>query len=251
MSAYEEIQEDIETIVFDKKNPYSVINVVNDTLLKAIKNVPHEVILLDEVDLRKRVSPETVDYVLRISFWREYTRIITEARKTGTLKKMTCANVYTGLTSDAYFYKRIMKYPTRMGYMITPMPKYINRMEALIMRFVERLDEIVEIPFYDKKPGGSKKPNQANIRIFMDAFKYLDERIKGGTVKRIESKNMNVNLSTTQLPETATPKMIDKMSDEIKKLEAELHVATNGGGDGNSDNKDLSNEENKDNGRDQ
>src|SRR4051812_4816371 len=86
--------------LWDPENTRSVINIVPATLGSAMLMASRdhgELFVLDERDLKRKVSPTPTDNRLRLAFWMEYDR----AQAQGGKMEMT--RIYTGICTRAYF----------------------------------------------------------------------------------------------------------------------------------------------------
>ena len=181
------------TVLFDESNEFSVINCITGSLKTSIERVDKHYFEMNERELRQHINPTPVDQALRISFWREYTRYVNNDKRVKSQRKVNGPDIFVGICSDIYFYQTVLRSDRRMAWIITPMPRFMARGEALLVQFWERLDEILEIPFQHEGKNGRQIIDNKNIKTFMETLKYVEDRLHGSAVK----KSINVNYESS------------------------------------------------------
>lgn len=188
---------------------FSLLNFVGDRLREAIAAIPEHILDIEEKQLKDAVKPTQVDHSLRVSFWREYEKVVW----TGA-GKITSISVFAGICSNSYWYNKFLKNPRKVAWLVRPLQAYTREMESILHRGTERLWELMEIPI--KVQG---KFSARNAEILLKTIKQVEDRVKGMAVQRKESKTLRVNLSAKS-PQAVEGN--DAMEARIRQLEAEL-----------------------------
>ncbi len=200
---------------------------LNDALRRAVVSVPTHLIFLSERELFRKINPTPLDYALRVSFWREYERIMLN----GGSELMTAASVCNGICTPNQFYN-LLKKPERVAWMIKPKQSYQKEMEAILSRGTERLWELMELPIYSQ----DGKPSADIARIVLQAIKQVEDRVKGMAVQR--SMTVTANVQSSQAMRSI--ESMEEINARIKQLEGVINASEQpGGSGGNADDKAL------------
>lgn len=198
--------------VRDEEDHFSLIHFLSDKLKAIVMDLPEELLVMTEAELKHEASPTTTDYALRVSFWREFERVMWKGSG-----KIVSAQIYTGVCTDVYFYKKFLHKPAKFAWMIRPMQSYQKAMEAILHRCTEQLWELANIPLKDSK--GRWIPKHG--ALFLQAHARIENRIHGMAIQRTEARNMNVNV-VTRGKATHGIESMGSIDDRIKQLEAEV-----------------------------
>lgn len=204
-------------VMFDEQNPRALVNIVPGEIKKSMNRVAMsrpELLEMDEVSLKKLLSPNATDSRIRISFWNEYQR----AQDQGVLMKMP--NVYAGLCSDQYFYGVYVKSVEKFGWILCPPASYAVSMTEALHFGVERLREILELPLLNDKG----QTNKTNVEMIIKAVAMLDMRVKGAVVQKIESKTMNVHVSDRKKTYLEQKRSVEEIRLSIRDIEKKLET---------------------------
>lgn len=201
----------------DVHNPAHFINLVTPKLRELIFSIPNSFFELSENKLIREVypenSPDETDVLLRMGFWEEYQRCFLG------MKKMQVEKICDGVMSAPNLYHYLSPRPGALAYIITEPQKVQNRLKYAFHLSVQNMIELI------------KKAEQINVKtglpdaklmsLKVDLFKYLDQRLHGSIIQKIEQKNLNVNVETTpgQLANMAVP---DDIDEKLRTIEAEL-----------------------------
>lgn len=206
--------------VKDRTNPYSVWSVSPAKLRDAIDLTSEDFYLLDEQVLAKMVGPDARIRLLRISFQREYERVISYYQRTGMLGLMKMSLIYGGICTQVAFDKLIAR-PLVMTYLTVPLADYFDSLGALQMQMLQRYQEILNAPILDKN--GDLHVGRA--RLVLEAIRGIEDRVLGKAVQRISSENKSVQVVVPHTDRTmlqTTDMMLD-MERRIKELTSELY----------------------------
>lgn len=196
----------------DESDSFSLINFLSEKLKRCVMDLPEEYLLLSEGELREKCDPTSTDYALRVSFWREFEKMMWRGNG-----KIVCASVFGGICSEVYFYKKFMVNEAKLAWMIRPMQTYQKEMEAILYRGTERLWELVEINIKNKKGQVDAKLAE----VLLKAVKQVEDRVKGMAVQRSEQRSLSVNV-TTRSKATQSIDTMDQLDARIKQLEEEV-----------------------------
>lgn len=213
--------------LWDRMNDNSIINKVPPALqnhfLEASKKRP-DLFGMDERDLFKKLraeelTPSPTDNRLRIQFWLEYDRSMT------TMKRMEIMNVTAGVCSNQYFRERFLHRPEKVAWLLACPVSYTRKIEEALDFGLDRLRDMLELSVTDAQGKLNLKLMELQAKIVA----LLDQRVKGSVVQRIEQKNMNLNVTTSDksVAEALTGSTMEKLDRKLKELEARERKALN------------------------
>ncbi len=197
----------------DMDDHFSLINFLSDRLRQAVMDLPEDYLVMSEADLRAKAQPTPTDYALRVSFWREFEKMMWKGAG-----KIVCASVYAGICSDPYFYQKFITNEAKFAWMIRPMQVYQKEMEAILYRCTERLWELSEIALVGKNGKLDHKAGELLLKTLIE----VSNRVKGMAVQRSEQRNLNVNVVTRSKANQGIETM-SSIDERIKQLEAEVN----------------------------
>lgn len=213
MKVYQEDKEEGTLAPFENKFTGLDMNVVPDAVHKALQFVPDEILGLSEWELmpkleKRKFKPSPVMNACRVQFWKEYFR----ASERG--KPMVMTRIFSGICAPSYFYMYLLRDRSFVAYMLTPPGEYTAIMEEGLNYGIKKLRDILDFPLYDN----AGKPNTRVADAILKVVSFLDTRLHGQAVQRIEqkveSKNLNVNV------EPSVPQ--EDIDARIKQLQAKL-----------------------------
>lgn len=190
---------------FDEKDPKALINLLPPSIrdcLEATKNFfLHD---MSDESIRKNISHMQEFPLLkklRQSFWIEYERVIDHGKN-----RMEMTRIWQGVTDSSGEFYKLMKRPEFAAYVFTrPIQNAVYDREVQSLGR-ERMLEILSVsPVYKKTmPDGSEVSvvDGKLAKVQFEIFKHADERVQGGTVKRVnvvaEQRSLNVNADFKQ-----------------------------------------------------
>ena len=209
----------VPAVSWDVGDQKSVINLVppvlHSKIVEASQKYP-DLFLTDEPTLFKRLrvdgmAPNTTDNRLRLRFWDEYDRSQADGRK------MCLTWVFTGVCTAGYFYQRYIENYAKLAWMMCPPASYEAKMEEALAFGIEQLRDILQMDHV--LPNGRLDAKAAEIKAKIVTL--LDIRVKGATVQRIEQKNLNLHVSTTdrELKSKLQINSMEEIEKRIKELE--------------------------------
>lgn len=213
--------------LWDRTETRSVLNLVPHTLaakfLEAARARP-EMFGLDERDLFKALRsdnmvPSPTDNRIRLQFWFEYDRAQHE------LRNMQPAAIYAGVCSKQYFYGTFLDRAEKVAWMMTPPVDYVTKINEALDFGLDRMRDILETDPKDIPEKSRIKFMELQAKIVA----MLDQRAKGGFVQKVEQKNMNLHVATTdkQVAAAMTTSTMDELDKKIKELERRERRALN------------------------
>lgn len=206
--------------VKDKNNPYSVWSVSGPSMKAALERTPDDLFLLDEAHLGNLAGADARIRTLRMAFQREYERVILIAQRTGSLGVMRKSNIFGGIVSEGVF-TRLVSRPECLAYMTIPIVDYHDSLKSLSLAILQRYDEILHAPLYDKK-GNFKS---TNAEVVLKAIRAVEDRVWGQSVQRVssESKTLTVALPSPTRSVQKTTDMMLSLEARVNELQAELY----------------------------
>lgn len=178
----------------------------DSSLSAAIAALPGAIELKDESELRKMFRPTPTDCAMKKQLWTKFY----DCEVSGDFRiKMT--DIYGGICDNAYFYNHFLKQPIRVAWLVSPPIDSGALLEAAFMHSFERVIEgILNMPVTEK-----------SAPVILSAFKYFADRHLGPIVHKVESKNLNVELTgSTQVTDSVSR---SDLMEKIKELESVLN----------------------------
>jgi hypothetical protein len=184
-------------------------------MLAALRERP-DLFGLDERELSSKLRSENrgisaTDNRLRLKFWDEYERAHRED------VGMTMYQVFGGICTAEFFYDSYGKRPEKIAWLLCPPTSYMVKMEEALAFGLEQLRDMLELPNTDSKGRLNLKLMELKAKI----VEMVDRRVKGAVVQRVEQKNMNLHISTTesQVHKMGMSSSMDSINKRIKELE--------------------------------
>ena len=139
---------------------------------------------------------------VRSSFWSEYYKAIKEDRI------MEVKNIISGVCTSRHFINSILKSKNACAWVFRPLPDFFAERDKALKKALERIQEILDLPMYDKK--GNVDTKVANLLV--KTIKMVEDRVEGSIINRNENKSLSVKI-------TNQPKDLAALEAEIKELE--------------------------------
>ena len=203
MASSEDLVGKYEISYFDSENPKSINSIAPDCFTRHLEN-QHllDLLDLDEYDLQKKVKPTPTQNRLRLSFWREYDRVMQNGRS----NVMVTRNIFRGIMAKENFY-RLMKHDVKVvAWILKPPTNYVNMMEEALQFSMHRVREMLEFPLFKTtvvKKGDKEMvkrvPDVKVAELIFKIMQQMDLRVQGAIVKRVQqevkmqTQNYNVN----------------------------------------------------------
>lgn len=214
--------EETDLIILDRSNPMSVLGllptVAADSIEACVKEIP-KIFEMDETELyafmrSNQRTPTPTDNRLRLSFWIEYNRSL-EKRNTNGNFSMKVENIYAGICSKEYFYKRYLLNAWKVSWLLIPPTDYSVKMEEALDFGIDQMRAVLSL---DHEPFG--RTDYKLITLKKEIVKMLELRVKGAVVQRVDSRNINIDATPKQarkLMETMTTEEIEERIKQIEK----------------------------------
>lgn len=164
------------------------------------------------------LTPSATDNRMRLQFWLEYD----QAQASG--KKMRMEQVFGGLCSKQYFYGRFIACPEKLAWLLTPPVHYVNKITEALDYSIDRLRD-----FLEEDPAAYGKNKLKAVELQLKIYLMLDQRKHGAFTQKIEQKNMNLNVATTdkQVAQALAGESMEELDRRIKDLERRERAALN------------------------
>lgn len=201
----------------DTTNPQHFINLVPQKIKDLILQIPNDYFALSEKKLINKAYkdgvPEDVDMELRISFWQEYENKFEKS------EPMNINSVCRGVCSSPHFYQNIATNPYRLLFIITEVPKVQTKIKlGYHLSLQKMLDLLKASPKINTKTG---LPDAKVMDLQLKVFQYLDQRLHGSLIQRVETKAVNVNVEA-QAENKVNLNSVEDIDKAISQLEIEL-----------------------------
>lgn len=147
--------------------------------------LPPEIRELDVHELEKRFMNTPKLRCLKIGLWTEYHRVVS-----GNLDHMSIVNICSGVCSRENFYSHVISRPEILAWLLHPTTEYDRKAEEALDFGIDRLrKDILTAPILDEK--GRYNPIVGSQII--QAIKFLDARVKGSPLQRVEQKTLHAH----------------------------------------------------------
>lgn len=206
---------------FNRTNPRSFINlvptVVQARIFEAYQKAPDlfgvPERLLYKVLRSNQKTPTPEDNRLRLQFWQQFD--IAQL----TQKNMNMEHVCVGVCQREYLWHRYMLMPHKVAWMCTMPTTYDTYLTEALAFGLEQLRDVLELDH--QLPNG--KVDTKLLELKAKIVFALDARKNGGIVQRVEQKQMNLNISTTDraVAQAALGGTMEDMEKRLKQLEKE------------------------------
>ena len=202
----------------DENLPVKDKALYTDALLEAIESIPEEYHDQTEEDLRAKFDPTLKLYEIKQKFWTELTMASDAGRK------MCIQNIFTGVVSKEYFYRKVMKNHLKMAWLIHPLTTYENRIDAALMKATERYADLINMDIMTTKKRKDEngewfeyqEVDAKKAGVLLAVIKQLEDRKLGVSVQR------QINVNQTETKPADTPVDADKIDDRLKEIETQL-----------------------------
>lgn len=173
-----------------------VPRVVEESFIQASKVRP-ELFNMDEQSLATRLrkekrNPTPTDNRLRIAFWQAYDRAQAEGKM-----RLEIGSIFVGVCTKAYFYNEYLSRPEKVAWLVCPPASYTVMMEEALTFGLGQLRDILNTPHTLEDDKGELKIDLKLATLKAKIVAMLDVRINGAPTQKIEQRNMNLNIETT------------------------------------------------------
>lgn len=198
-----------------------------DVLTSGLKEksalIPAELLEMKPMDLEDLVTPTVLQRRLKKKFWSEYHKVIGLGAA-----EIQPVSIYGGLCSKQYFYKSIVEHTEVFAWLLCPLNEYDLMTEEALEFAVERIrEEILTVPLYSMGRDEMGNPIRLgflkdNATALLTAAKFLDARVKGTPLQRIQQANLHVHQNGT------SPNKGGITRDELDRELMEIHARLSG-----------------------
>lgn len=132
--------------------------------------------------LRKEEMPlDDTDYILRRKFWSEYDRVMVSNEP-----KIIEINIFANVVNPVVWqsYKKLI---IKNAWLFCPPTAYDDKQNAYLEYSLEQLGDILQRPHVIN---GRVDSRLASLKFSI--HKYLDERVRGATIQRVDTRNLSV-----------------------------------------------------------
>ena len=202
---------------YDTEDPRSLINIIPKEFYKVIVKIPIDALTADEIELQASVKPSPRLNQIRLAFWKEY-----ESAQ-ATLSNMTVRGIMHFLSGMPSIHLGIaMNNPMQAAWLLCPPASYDNTLEEALQRGLSRVNELLSMPFHN----ADGRIDYQLIKLVLQATAFVDMRLNGRPVERIETRNTNTSLTVgvtkRDLPAVGGGNRVQELDYRIKELEAQL-----------------------------
>jgi hypothetical protein len=176
---------------------------------------------LNEKDLKRELrargfEPGKRDYVLRVQFWNEYDSC--QATPRGEVVAMNVSRVIKRAIPKEVFYKHYISDPLRLAWLISPPQEYVEAVEALARRAIDKLEEFLDLVKLEKNGFIDMTAVKQVAAVFQSAH-HKAQLMRGGPLDSNEGKKRRAN-KVEEVPADAPPPA-ETVAEKMARLKAE------------------------------
>jgi len=178
------------TYLAQLEEPRSFLNLLPESMKKAVVSLPQKLVDADEDELLKilkdeyNYTPSAAAEALRTNFWMEHDRVSVTRNEI-----VNQGSIYLGVVSRQYFIRIMDEAPHVLAYILCRPPEYEAVMRGLLNLSTRRIRDVLNIPL-QKADGSIQDPKI--IELVLKAAAMVDLRAKGGYIQRSETKNLTM-----------------------------------------------------------
>lgn len=187
-------------------------------MIEPTRTLPQAILDMDEIELREVGRCGITEYALRMAFWQEYERALTE----GGIGGMKLARMLHQLMDNRSF-KLVIKNPYRLAWILKPLRPYLKDMEFILQRGRERMWEVMNLPMVDAKG----RPDAKIAAVIIAAQKQIEDRVHGSTIQRQQQVRVNLKSDSPELASQAMKEIegVNGIDSRIRQLESQIKAA--------------------------
>lgn len=232
-----------ENGAYDKDNPKSLYNLLPASMQSALDGAKNFFLHdLSDESIRKNIShmeEYPVLQKLRQSFWLENNRVLEHGKN-----RMEMTRVWQGITNRSGDFYNIMKRPEFAAFVFTQPIQAEVKNHIIEDLGYQRMVEIMSVSAVKEardKQGNLMKDSEGNVvkvvdsqlaKVQLEMWKHADERIQGGTVKKVQvtarQENLNVHVNQESVTHTHKIEEFEKY-EQIQQRLADLRNKVQGG----------------------
>lgn len=156
---------------------------------QALDELPEELKNIPLVELEDRFTQTPTLRRLKLSFWDQYAKTL--AMNTKYISPTAvCAEVCSTIFWDVYVIRR----PEVVAWLFHPPTTFDKKTEEALDYGIDRIrEDILTAPLWTTDKNGKQKFDTANATVVLNAVKFLDARVKGSPLQRIEQKSLHLH----------------------------------------------------------
>jgi hypothetical protein len=194
----------------DESLAVTISDCLSGRLREAVESVPQELFTLPDSELEELGNINKIDRMLRIQLWEVYGSSMNKN------EVVQPRDVFNGICTRQNFYY-LLNIPAKVAYYMRQPPGYLNKLKEAHEIGINKLrDEILRAKVVDAD--GNMDPKAATV--LLKAIEFLDVRVKGAIVHRVETKNLNVDV-TADLP--STPEDVELLRARVNEMRERLN----------------------------
>lgn len=154
---------------------------------------------MDEISLEEKFNPSPSDYGMRKNLWQKV-----KAAELSGIKLIETQEIFSHYYTKSNFFANVTKNPYRVAWLFLPLDSFQEQFEEILYRAIKKLrNEVNNLNVTEK-----------NMGHFVKILEFLTNRTLGPMTQKIESKNLNVELTAS---EAQDPKALELKLYELKE----------------------------------
>lgn len=167
-------------------------------------------------ELEDRISITPTLRRLKMSLWNQYHITVSQDAKYIS-PTAVCEHICSTVFWDVYVVRR----EEVLAWMFHAPTSFDIKAEEALDYGIDRLrEEILTAPLYATNPDGSRGAfNKDNASVVLNAIKFLDARVKGSPLQRIEQKSLHLHKNADNMQKGVSR---EEMHQELESLRQRL-----------------------------
>lgn len=208
---------DITPYLPDDNYMDAILKLVPEPLAKQYELCPAAIRKQDQITLRTYLRPPEQLEVIRTKLW----KLLGERLAVPGSPRISVYELAKGLAPVEYI-ESVCGNNHIIAWIMIPVINYDDRLEALLDRAYDKLEEILELPIKDVQG----KTDLKTASLVLQVIKHVDMRNKGDFTQRIEEKSLTLHGSAKDAKmlglDASTP--LDEIERRIRELEGKPQV---------------------------
>lgn len=201
----------------DFSNPQHFINICPAKIKAAALQIPHDAFLWNEQKIIRFAYEDNqipeMDERLRLAFWAEYDRCFRQPIK------MVMENILRGICSRSFFDSHYCSQWKIILLIITEPYEQKRSLNYAHHLALSEMIKMIRMPIREDIKTGL--PDARMYAIKEKIFEYLNEKVNGSTIQKVEVNSKNLH-AVVQPPAFQAPQSAEEMDERLNSLLSEL-----------------------------
>lgn len=183
---------------------------------ETVDKLTEEELSLSEAQIIKRGNITPADRRLRLRLWKIYEKNLSHGVHRISVPEIAKRDI-SGLELLKAFTDK-----NKVLFLLSPPPSYALQAEEALSTGLDAVRELLDLPLVDPVTG---KVNSSLAALKLRTVQWLDARVKGAIVQKVDQRNINLNVSADKVEESARMS-VDEIDKKIAELEEKARNTT-------------------------